>query len=358
MRTYHFVIKAGEAGLRLDQHLARHLPESVSRSMIQRAIREGAVVVAGRPVKVHYKLRRGDRITARFRLLPAPARDLPMLPQDIPLEVAYEDAQVLVVNKPPGMVTHPAPGHWDGTLVNAILWHLQDVPSFEFRVSSDHPKPETRNPKPYLPRAGIVHRLDKDTSGLLLVAKVPEAHASLSRQLKTRTMRRRYLAVVEGRLPLDAGTVNASIGRHRTHRKEMTIRHLGGRLAVTHYHVLNRCHVERRMSNVEQPSGHSSLDIRHSTFAYTVVDVSLETGRTHQIRVHMAHLGHPVIGDTTYGKRPASFWQALGVNRQLLHAYQLTFQHPTSGRPVSIFAPIPEDMVPWLGTAALTAISE
>ena len=194
-------------------------------------------------------------------------------------------------------------------------------------------KPETPHPAPRTPhmtRAGIVHRLDKDTSGLLLVAKTDAAHAALSRQLKARTIRRRYLALVEGHVPLDSGTVAAPIGRHLTHRKVMTVRHLGGRSAVTRYRVLHRFGAQRE-------------------FPYTLIEVSLETGRTHQIRVHMAHLGHPVVGDTTYGKRPASFWREAGVKRQLLHAYHLSLTHPRTGRRLTLTAPAPEDIVQWIG---------
>ena len=309
-RTYQFTVGLGEAGLRLDQCLTRHLPAGVSRAMIQRGIRGGAITVGGHPVKAHYKLHRGDVVSAPFAQLPAPARHRPLTPQEIPLEIVHEDADLLVVNKPAGLVTHPAPGHWDGTLVNAILWHLHQAAS-----------------RP-LARAGIVHRLDKDTSGLLLVAKTEAAHHLLSRQLKARKIRRSYLALVEGHLPLDAGTIAAPIGRHLIHRKVMTVRHLGGRGAVTHYRVL------KRLQSVEFPC--------------TLLDVSLETGRTHQIRVHMAHVGHPIVGDTTYGRRPAGSWQSMGVSRHLLHAYRLSFQHPVSGRTITVSAPAPADMAPWV----------
>jgi 23S rRNA pseudouridine1911/1915/1917 synthase len=166
------------------------------------------------------------------------------------------------------------------------------------------------------------------------VAKTEAAHASLARQLRARAIRRRYVAVVEGRLPLETGTVNAPIGRHLTHRKEMTVRHLGGRAAVTHYRVLAR---------------------RHTPFLHTVIEVSLETGRTHQIRVHMAHLGYPVFGDPTYGAHPPAFWRSHGVTRQLLHAHRLAFQHPATGRPLTLTAPTPADFAPWLAGLPLQA---
>ena len=311
-RAYQFVIGVAETGLRLDRYLARRLPAAVSRAMIQRSIRDGRVTVGDRSAKPNQKLRTGSVIVARFDQLGARSRGITLAPQAIPLDVVHEDAELLVVNKPAGLVTHPAPGHWDGTLVNAVLWHLGQ------RADG-------------VPRAGIVHRLDKDTSGLLLVAKTEAAHAALSRQLKARAIRRRYLALVEGHLPLDAGTVDAPIGRHATHRKEMTVRHLGGRAAVTHYRVMRRF-------SAEGPAA-----------PCTLVEVSLETGRTHQIRVHMAHLGHPVVGDTTYGRHPASFWREAGVDRQLLHAYHLSLTHPRTGRRLTLTAPAPDDIVQWTG---------
>ena len=329
MRVYEFSVGRAEAGVRLDRYLIAHLPASVSRAMVQRRIREGLVTVAGRNAKAHQKLRAGDAVSIRIEELPPPSRDLPMRPQDIPLEVVYEDAAVIVVNKPAGLVTHPAPGHWDGTIMNALLWHLQNksVQGSGIRVGGKCPEPRTPNPESPIARAGIVHRLDKDTSGLLLVAKTESARASLARQMKARTIRRRYLAVVEGLLPLDNGTVRAPLGRHPKHRKEMAVRHLGGRDAVTHYSVLKRFSGE--------------------PFACTLIEVALETGRTHQIRVHLASIGHPVAGDPTYGKRPASVWEGVGVPRHLLHAYRLSFQHPATGRPVSVAAPVPPDFARW-----------
>ncbi len=315
-RTYEFIVGSGEAGIRLDHYLARRLPAAVSRAMIQRSIRAGQVTLAGRPMKVHHKLQAADRIRAVMEQLPARGGQAALTPQPIPLEIVHEDASVLVVNKPAGLVTHPAPGHWDGTLVNAVLWHL----------GKGHE----------LARAGIVHRLDKDTSGLLLVAKTEAAHFALAKQLKARTLKRRYLAVVEGLVPLDTGTVHVPIGRHQTHRKVMTVRHLGGRVATTHYRVVKRV---------------------SAGIAHTLLDVSLETGRTHQIRVHMAHLGYPVVGDTAYGRHPASYWTSLGVTRQLLHAYRLRFRHPATGKDVSVEAPLPDDMVRWVDAESRTRLA-
>ncbi len=320
-RTYRFVIGSAEAGLRLDRYLVRRLPETMSRNMIQRGVKEGRVTLQDQAVKPHYKLRTGDVITAVFPELGAQGGNAVLTPQEIPFEVAYEDEWLLVVNKPAGLVTHPAPGHWDGTLVNAILWHLH-------RTQDSRPKTQGENTQ--LPRAGIVHRLDKDTSGLLLVAKTEQAHIALSRQLKARTIHRRYLALVEGQMPLDRGTIDVPIGRHLTHRKVLTVRHLGGRSAVTHYRVIKRF-------------GAQALP-----FPHTLLEVALDTGRTHQIRVHMAHMGHPVIGDATYGNHPPSYWLPLGVTRQLLHAAGLTFEHPVHRRAVVLSAAIPQDMVHWM----------
>jgi 23S rRNA pseudouridine1911/1915/1917 synthase len=319
MRVYEFSVGRAEAGARLDRYLIAHLPASISRAMVQRRIREGLVTVSGRGAKSHQKLKEGDAVSIRIDELPPPSRDLPMTPQDIPLEVVHEDAAVIVVNKPVGLVTHPAPGHWDGTLMNALLYHFQ--------------RSAGEGPHTVPARAGIVHRLDKDTSGLLLVAKTESARAVLARQMKARTITRRYLAIVEGLLPLDQGTVRAPLGRHPKHRKEMAVRHLGGRDAVTHYRVLKRFNGE--------------------PFSCTLIEVSLETGRTHQIRVHLASVGHPVAGDVTYGKRPAAFWESVGVPRHLLHAYRLSFQHPVTGRPVDATAPVPPDFSRWWNASLL-----
>ena len=327
MRTYQFAIGKAEAGMRLDRYLVQRLPARVSRAMIQRSVREGRILVGDRPVKASYRLREGDEIIATIQELSPPSRGLGAKPQDIPLDIVYEDAVLLVVNKPPGLVSHPAPGHWDGTLVNALTWHLQ-------QAQGSRRQPPTSTLEPPVARAGIVHRLDKDTSGLLVVAKTETVHAALSKQLKSRQIRRSYLAIVEGRVPLSRGTVSAPIGRHLTHRKVMTVRHLGGRTAITHYRVLKRL-----VTPSEGPVG---------AFPYTVLDVSLETGRTHQIRVHLAHLGHPILGDPTYGFRPGSFWRSLGISRQLLHAYRLVFEHPVSHTPVTLEAPVPEDVARWI----------
>jgi len=359
-RTYQFKVGSAEKGCRLDLYLVKHLPTSLSRAIIQRSIRQGLVIVNEKTVSSNHKLCSGDQVLAHFEQLPAPPMDREMLPENIPLEIVYEDAHLLVVNKPPGLVVHPAPGHWTGTLVNAILWHLQKNKSrqnSEFGIRNSESREQDISHStlhtPHLERAGIVHRLDKDTSGLLLIAKAALVHTALSKQLKVRRIKRSYVALIEGHPAFDNGTVDAAIGRHTKNRKEMTVRHLGGRMAVTHYRVLKRLTVE-----IMSLSQNSEFGIRNSewksktrdpkpetrNFVYSLLEVSLETGRTHQIRVHMAHLGHPILGDTTYGKRAPSFWQQLGINRQLLHAQQLSFEHPVTKQQIKLSAPPPEDI--------------
>ena len=227
MSTYQFIVGPDEARLRVDRYLLTNLPQGFSRVAIQRAIREGAITIAGHALKAHRRLRAGETVVAHVVQPSAGPDPQTVRPEPIALAVVYEDAHVLVVNKPPHLVTHPAPGHPSGTLVNAIAWHLRSDIRHQ---TSDFS----------LPRAGIVHRLDKDTSGLLVVAKTPLALRELAKQLKARTMSRRYLALVEGHVPLDEGTINVGVGRHLTHRKKMAIRYLGGREAVTHYRVLKR----------------------------------------------------------------------------------------------------------------------
>lgn len=314
-RTYRLIIGDADAGLRLDRYLVERLPKSLSRVAIQRLIRQGAVSVNGQPAKAHRLLKPAEVVVAHCdQLPPAPRQAAEVLPEAIPLDIVYEDEQLLVVNKPPGLVTHPAVGHWTGTLVNALVWHLQSAISNQQSAVR-------------LPRAGIVHRLDKDTSGLLVVAKTDAALRHLAKQLKDRTLGRRYLAVVLGHVAFNEGTIDASIGRHATDRKLMTVRHLGGRPAVSHYRVLAR---------------------RAVPFPHSVLEVRLETGRTHQIRVHVAHAGHPVLGDVVYSKRPAGFWSIHGITRQLLHAYAIRFMHPSRRVPIELTAPVPEDLSRWI----------
>lgn len=332
-RTYRIVVGSKDSGKRLDRFLVQHLPETISRSMIQRSIEEGQVSVNERQLKAGRALRRGDVVRAQIASLPAKPSKITMLPQPIGLDLVFEDPYFLIVNKPAGLVTHPAPGHWDGTLVNAVLWHLQEGEKAEGKRRK---KADGEEIEP-LPRAGIIHRLDKDTSGLLIVAKTDAARFQLARQMKARTISRRYLALVEGVIPFDQGTVSASIGRHQRHRKIMAIRHVGGRSAVTHYRVIRRF----GLSAGRKEAGDKS-------FVYTLIEASLETGRTHQIRVHLAHLGNPVLGDAIYSKRSASVWEALGIRRQMLHAYRLTLVHPKTNQPMTFAAPVPQDMLQWL----------
>ena len=286
------LLTADRAGERADQLLARLAPE-LTRSAAQRLLEEGAVTLAGRPVKKNYKTAPGDVLEV---LLPEP-EPVEALPQDIPLDVVYEDGDVIVVNKPVGMVVHPAAGHPDGTLVNALLYHCGNSLSGINGAL----------------RPGIVHRIDRDTSGLIIAAKNDFAHQALAAQLADHSLYREYEAVCVGALREDAGTVDAPIGRHPADRKKMAVDRKNGRPAVTHWSVIAR-----------YPG-------------YTHIRCRLETGRTHQIRVHMAFLGHPLLGDTVYGaKKPVP-----GLAGQCLHARRLTFLHPRTGEPVTVECPLP-----------------
>ena len=265
------IITAEESGDRIDALLARQA-EDLTRSAAQRLLERGMVLLGGKPVKKNYKCTAGERFTV---LLPEPD-DMPLIAQDIPLDVVYEDADVIVVNKPRGLVVHPAPGHPDGTLVNALLFHCGDSLS---GVGGEK-------------RPGIVHRIDKDTSGLLIAAKNDFAHRALSAQLADRSLSRVYEAVARGGFREDAGTVDRPIGRHPTDRKRMAVTEKNARPAVTHWEVLARYQ------------------------GYTHIRCVLETGRTHQIRVHMASIGHPLLGDFTYGApSPRRAWRASACTR-------------------------------------------
>ncbi|NCE64700.1 RluA family pseudouridine synthase [Pseudoflavonifractor sp. 524-17] len=287
-------LTADRAGERADQFLTRSLPQ-LTRSAAQRLLEEGAVSKEGAPVKKNAKLSPGDVLTL---VLPDPA-PVDLVPQEIPLDVVYEDGDVIVVNKPAGMVVHPAAGHPDGTLVNALLYHCGDSLSGINGAL----------------RPGIVHRIDRDTSGLIIAAKNDFAHLGLSAQLQDHSLCRVYEAVCVGAPREDCGTISAPIGRHHTDRKKMAVDHLRGRPAVTHWTVLER--LDR----------HAHLQCR------------LETGRTHQIRVHMASFGHPLLGDVVYGaKRPYP-----GLAGQCLHARRLAFRHPRTGERMELSCPLP----PW-----------
>ena len=287
------IVTAEESGERVDALLARHL-EGFSRSAAQRLLEGGAVLLGERAVKKNYLCAAGDAFVVTLPDL----AEIPLVPQDIPLDVVFEDADVIVVNKPRGLVVHPAPGHPDGTLVNALLSHCGDTLS---GIGGEK-------------RPGIVHRIDKDTSGLIIAAKNDAAHLALSAQLSDHSLCREYEAVVRGRLREDSGTVDAPIGRHPTDRKRMAVTQKGSRSAVTHWEVIAR-----------YPG-------------YTHVRCRLETGRTHQIRVHMAHIGHPLLGDYTYGAPSPD----KGLEGQCLHARRLRFIHPTSGETVELETPLPD----------------
>ncbi len=287
------------AGKRLDQVLARLFP-AYSRTCLKRWIEAGQVSLNGKRLRPRDRLVGGERI----ELHPVAEAQSLCQPQDIPLNPVFEDEHLLVIDKPAGLVVHPAAGHRDGTLLNALL----------------HYAPQLVN----LPRAGIVHRLDKDTSGLLVIAKTLTAHTSLVSQLQARTLKREYLALVQGQV-LAGGTVNAPLGRHPTDRKRFTVVE-GGKEAITHYRIAER-------------------------FSYhTLLRISLETGRTHQIRVHMAYLRHPLVGDPQYGrlrlppKASVELVEALrSFRRQALHAVYLALRHPESGREIGWESPLPED---------------
>ena len=278
---------------RLDAFLASSL-DGLTRSQATRLIESGEVAVDGRAVSKSYKLAGGEDIAVT---LPEP-EPVEAVPQDIPLDVVYEDADVIVVNKPSGMVVHPAPGHPDGTLVNALLYHCAGTLSGIGGAL----------------RPGIVHRIDRDTSGLIIAAKNDAAHQYLSAQLADHTLARTYECIVVGKLREDRGTVDAPIARHPTDRKRMAVV-AGGREAVTHWEVIAR-----------YPG-------------YTHVRCRLETGRTHQIRVHMAYIGHPILGDTVYGAKK----EVPGLTGQCLHAVGLRFLHPRTHEVVELSCPLPDE---------------
>ncbi len=292
MEEDQLLITAEESGDRIDALLARNI-EGLSRSQAQRLLESGLVRMDGAAVRKNYRCIAGDRFDVT---LPA-AEELPLLAQDLPLDVVFEDSDVIVVNKPRGMVVHPAPGHPDGTLVNALLFHCGDTLS---GIGGER-------------RPGIVHRIDKDTSGLLIAAKNDFAHQALSAQLADRSLSRIYEAVVRGGFREDRGTIDRPIGRHPTDRKRMAVTEKNARPAVTHWEVLARYQ------------------------GYTLVRCRLETGRTHQIRVHMASISHPLLGDFTYGAPSPE----KGLEGQCLHARELKFIHPRSGQSVRLVTPLP-----------------
>ena len=287
MNTTRIAVESLDDGLRLDVFIAKKL--NISRNAAVALIESGGVF----GLKKNYKVVEGDEIEVTLPEL----REIDVEPEDIPLDIVYEDADLLVINKARGMVVHPAAGHYSGTLVNALMYHCGASLSGINGVL----------------RPGIVHRLDKDTSGVMLVAKTDFAHNSLAEQIKEHTVRREYHTIVIGGLKEDNGTISAPIGRHRTDRKKMAVTELNSREAITHYSVIER----------------------HQGFTYAAC--LLETGRTHQIRVHMSHIGHPVVGDAVYGAR-----DKLGLEGQCLHSKNVTFVHPRTGETMYFETSLPD----------------
>lgn len=291
MKENNFLIEENNVGIRIDKFLNEKIDDK-SRSFLQGLIDENQVLVNEKNIKSNYKLRLGDKVVVN---IPEP-KELWVEPEDIPLDVLYEDGDVIVVNKPQGMVVHPAAGVYNGTLVNALLNHCKDLSGINGVI-----------------RPGIVHRIDKDTSGVLVIAKNDYAHNKLSEQFKAHSMKREYYALVEGILKDEEGIIETNLGRHPTDRIKFAVVS-DGKHAITHYKVIERFKTA------------------------TLVKCSLETGRTHQIRIHMAHIGHPLIGDSVYGYKKQRF-KATG---QLLHAKVLGFIHPTKNEFIEFESPLPE----------------
>lgn len=285
--------EAEDAGTRADVFLAAKL--GVSRSNVQKLLEDGRVKRGEKIIKANYKVRAGEMFVVD---IPEP-EPIEAVPENIPLDIIYEDDDVVVLNKARGMVVHPAPGNYTGTLVNALLYHCSNLSGINSAI-----------------RPGIVHRLDKDTSGIMIVAKNDAAHISLSQQIQSKTAVRTYLAVVRGNIKTDSGTIETQIARDKTDRKKMAVVKEGGREAITDYEVLERFG------------------------KYTLVRCKLRTGRTHQIRVHMEYLGYPLVGDPKYSPMKTPF----GIKGQALHSHTLEFTHPRTGERMKFEAPLPEDM--------------
>lgn len=284
---------AEELQTRIDKYLTEKIPD-ISRAHIQKLIGEGYVLVNGEKCKANYKISVGDQIKVEI-----PKPEVPDIePEDIPLDILYEDSEILVVNKPKRMVVHPAPGHYSHTLVNAVMYHCRDNLSGINGIT----------------RPGIVHRIDMDTTGSLVICKNDRSHQRLAEELKEHNITRKYQAIVHGNLKDDTGTVNAPIGRHPIDRKKMSVHAPRGRQAITHYSVLERFGM------------------------FTYIECQLETGRTHQIRVHMASIGHPILGDAVYGPAKSPY----KLEGQTLHAKVLGFEHPITGKYMEFDAPLPE----------------
>ncbi len=291
--TQEFELSIEQAGERLDKALSSLYPD-LSRSFFQKLIKDGHILVNGVPKKGNYHVNGGELLSVTI----PKAQEIAILPENIPLDILYEDDDVLVVNKPKGMVVHPSAGHYTGTLVNAVMYHCQDSLS---GINGEI-------------RPGIVHRIDMDTTGALIVCKNDSAHVKIAEQIKEHSVTRRYLGIAKGVVKTDCGVVEGTIGRHPTDRKKMAVNVRGGKPAVTHYRVLER------FKN------------------HTLMEFTLETGRTHQIRVHMASIGHPLLGDSVYGNGKSP-WKLQG---QTLHAAVIGFFHPTSKAYLEIEAPLPQ----------------
>ena len=295
-----FIINNDNVKQRLDKFLAEEV-EDISRTYLQELIDQEEVTVNGSGTKSSYRLQLGDEVELN---IPEPEKT-ELEPEEIPLNIIYEDEDIVVINKQADLVVHPAPGHESGTLVNALLYHCNNLSGISGEV-----------------RPGIVHRLDKDTTGVMVVAKNNQAHLNLSQQFKDRETEKRYLTLVEGNIKHNKGKIDAAIGRDPKDRKKMAVTSSNSKKAVTRFEILER-------------------------FGdYTWVEVKLETGRTHQIRVHMSYLGNPIVGDETYGYRNSN----LGAKRQLLHAYRLGFEHPTKNEWMEFEAELPQDMQEILGS--------
>lgn len=282
---------AETGGERLDKYLST--VSDLSRTRVQELTKNGAVMVNGKPQKSSYKVMEGDVVQCDV------PEDEPtdILPENIPLDILYEDEDIIVINKPKGMVVHPAPGNYSGTLVNALLYHCKDLSGINGVI-----------------RPGIVHRIDKDTTGCIVACKNDEAHRSIASQLETKTCHREYMALVEGNIANEAGFIDAPIGRDKKDRQKMTVTDVNAKDAQTHFRVAERFG------------------------KYTLVDCALETGRTHQIRVHMKYINHPVVGDEKYGHK----CPLMDTQGQVLHAYRLTLKHPRTGKKMTFEAPLPD----------------
>jgi len=304
MPTITHIVTERHTSKRLDVFINHYEPH-ISRSRIQTLIKDGHALVNGNREKPGYKVKLDERVT-----IDLPERKIrEVLPEPIPLYVIYEDPHIIVINKPAGLVVHPAPGNYTGTLVNALLYHYGSLPSLGPSMAADERE-----------RAGIVHRLDKDTSGVIVTARTHEALRSLSVQFKSRVVKKRYLALVQGVIKKGSGTIEAGLGRHVKERKKISVHTRHAREAVTSFIV------KERFKNA------------------TLVEVGIKTGRTHQIRVHMAHIGHPVLGDRVYGGARVMKYGELDIPRQMLHAETLSLLHPDTGTPLSFTAPPPGDM--------------